>query len=592
VKAKRIFTCLLVIVLTLGMTSMAVAAPYQNYTVTESGYYPEPQAYVPTAVYNSLSIGLEQLDGKLMNGPQDILRFKATGDILIADTGNNRIIVLDSTMKTVKQIISAFTYNDKEEAFNTPSGLFIAEEEKLLYVCDTNNARIVRFVYDEEQGFAIDTIFTDPDISQYLTEQTTDEETEATAAPDGTIPTEVPAVTEAPAPDATDETGATADPAATADPNATTAPAATTAPSNTTSEGGIKYAPTKLVVDDSMRMYVVSKDNYMGLIELSKDGTFSKFMGATRVKQTLSDIWKRILNAKQKSTQVKNLSTEYSNITLDKDGFIFGTISNITATDLAAHFNAKTEVSAPLRKLNASGLDVLQRQGFYPPSGDKGTYSDRSSFSYFVDVCVSDVGLYSVLDQTKGRVFTYSSTGDLLYVFGAIGEIGSSNVKTSKDDQVGFTEGTALQPVAIELFDDETIMVLDGKGAQITVYEPTEYGLLLRSAIYYHESRQYDKAVEAWNKVLGQSSNSSLAYTGIGRVKYMRAEYKEAVEYFKKGFNQTEYSKAFNKYRNEVLAKVIPYLMSVIVALIVILLIIGWQKKFRAFIKRGGKRDD
>lgn len=582
-KAKRFFSALLVIVLTLGITSMAVAAPYQNYTVTESGYYPEPQAYVPSAVYNTLTIGLEQLEGIPLNAPQDILLFKATGDVLISDTGNNRIVILDNSMKTVKQIISKFTYQDKAETFNAPNGLFIADEVQMLYVCDTDNARIVRFVYDAEQGFVIDTIFTDPNISQYLTEQPDETTTEATTAPDGSVPTEAPAETATPAPEET------ADPNVTANPDATTTPAPTTAP--TTSEGGIKYAPTKLVVDDSMRMYVVSKGNYMGLIELSKDGSFSKFMGATRVRQTLSDLWKRILNAAQKSTLTKTLSTEYSNVSMDKDGFIFGTISNITAADLSSHFSSGTEVSAPVRKLNASGLDVLLRQGFYPPAGDWGYYNDRSSFSYFVDICVSDVGLYSVLDQNKGRVFTYSSTGDLLYVFGAIGEIGSSNVKVSKDDQVGYTMGTALQPVAIELLDEDTVMVLDGKGAQITVYEPTDYGLLMRSAIYYHETRQYDKAMEAWNSILGQSSNSSLAYTGIGRIKYMNGEYKEATEYFKKGFNQTEYKKAFNKYRNEVLAKVIPYLMTAIIALTVILLILGWTKKFKAFVKRGGKRD-
>lgn len=597
-KLKRLLSCLLALILTLGITSSVIAVPYQNYTATESGYYPEPQAYVPTAVYSALTIGLDQLNGIALNNPQDLLRHKATGNMLIADTGNNRIIVLDHSFKVVKQIITTFTYEDKVQTFNNPQGLFISEVAQELYVCDTDNARIVRFAYGDK-GFVVDRIFNDPDISKFLTDQATPAP-DATATPDtGELPTAAPAATPTPAPaTATPATvttlapGATAVPTATAAVGATTVPNATSAPSGGTTAGSIKYAPIKLVVDDSMRMYVVSKGNYLGLIELTKDGDFSKFMGATRVAQSLTAVWKRILSASQKSSLAQNLSTEYSNVTMDKDGFIFGTISNITGSDIASHFSSKSQVGAPVRKLNASGFDVLLRQGFLPPAGDKGSSNVRDTYSFLVDVCVSDIGIYSVLDQTKGRVFTYDSTGDLLYVFGAIGEVGTSTVKTSKDDQVGFTQGTALSPVAIELLDDQTIAVLDSKGAQVTVYEPTEYGLLLRSAIQYHESRQYDKAVDAWNKVLQQSSNSSLAYTGIGRVFFINGQYKQAVEYFKKGFNQVEYGQAFNKYRNEVMAVVIPYLLSALIVFIVLLLIYSWQKKFRSFIKRGGKRDD
>ena len=136
----------------------------------------------------------------------------------------------------------------------------------------------------------------------------------------------------------------------------------------------------------------------------------------------------------------------------------------------------------------------------------------------------------------------------------------------------------------------------------MTTYVPTEYGTILREAVNSHEERRYSDAVEAWNKILGMSSNSSIAYRGVGKVKYMeaseeldsdkqRAGYLEAADYFMKGYSQQEYGKAFYKYRDKVLEDIMPYLLTVIIALVVITLIIGWVKKFRHFVKTGGKHE-
>lgn len=35
-----------------------------------------------------------------------------------------------------------------------------------------------------------------------------------------------------------------------------------------------------------------------------------------------------------------------------------------------------------------------------------------------MDVAVSDLGVYSVLDEGRGKVFTYDAEGNLLYIFG------------------------------------------------------------------------------------------------------------------------------------------------------------------------------
>ncbi len=609
-KMKKTASLLFTVIITFAVSITAFAVPYQNYTVTESGTYQEPQAYVPDKVVSSVNIGLENLDGTALLNPSDVVQFKYNEFVLISDTGNNRIVVLDKDLKTVKQIIKTWMNGTEEDSFNSPNGMFIYAQEDLLYVCDTNNKRVVRFAFDREQElFLFDRTFDDPDISQYLSDDnmlapdTSDTESpEATEVPEVT---EAPEVTEVPevtqAPDESENGGEAAETTSAPeeepeeDNNTTVTPGGSSA-------ADITYTPLKIVVDNSMRMFVVSKDCYQGLVELNKDGEFTKFYGATRTKQTLSSFLSRIFTAEAKSLMQQNLSTEYSNVTLDSEGFIYGTISQLNVEDLASHFQTGTEIGAALRKLNAAGSDVLQRQGIIPPSGDEGDGAERSTYSYIVDVTVSENGLTSILDSQKGRVFTYTSTGELLYVFGALGQRqNNTGTLTNREEQIGYTKGTNLSPVALELLaDDQTLLVLDSGGAQLTTYIPTEYGLILRTAVNSHEERRYEEAVEAWQKILGMSSNSVLAYNGIGKVYYMDAAeeldsqvqketYLKAAEYFKKGYSQEEYGKAFYKYRDKVLEEIMPYMMTGIIVLVVVILLWSWYKRLGRFIKTGGK---
>ena len=612
----------MVVAVSAMLTITCVAAPYQNYTYTESGIYPEPQAIVPDKVVNSNTIGIENLEGKALNSPQDLVQFDLNEFIIISDTGNNRIVVLDKDMRTVKQILSSWYNDGKEDPFYSPNGLFMYDnDEYYLYVCDTTNRRVVRFSFDtESQLFSFDRTFDDPDISKYFT-QTDGTTVVDTPAPTATLVPEdnsidgeaTPAAGEAEVGDNTGEGAGTVTDATPASEEGEATAAPETTPGGSSSSSGssssateVTYKPLKIVVDNAMRMFVVSKDCYQGLVELDSNGEFTKFFGATKTKQSLSALLSRMFTASAKKKLQQNLSTEYSNVTMDYEGFIYGTISQIKLADIMSHYSTNSEVGAALRKLNAAGSDVLQRQGLTPPSGDQGDKMNRSTYSYIVDVTVSQNGLSSILDSQKGRVFTYSSTGELLYVFGALGQRQNNTgteVSSSREDQVGFTKGTSLSPVAIELLkDDETLVILDSSGAQMTTYVPTEYGTILREAVNSHEERRYSDAVEAWNKILGMSSNSSIAYRGVGKVKYMeaseeldsdkqRAGYLEAADYFMKGYSQQEYGKAFYKYRDKVLEDIMPYLLTVIIALVVITLIIGWVKKFRHFVKTGGKHE-
>lgn len=612
-KFRKSASLVLAVILSLMFTVSAFAAPYQNYTITESGVYPDPQAYTPDQVINSITIGLDNLEGKAFSNPQDLTQFDGKGYILVSDTGNNRIVILDTDMRTVKQIITTFDNNGKDDTFNSPNGLFIHEATESLFVCDTENKRIVRFTYNEEtDSFGFNRTYDDPDLAKYFTEDMIIEDAENAVVETTPAPTLEPVVDE-------NTDGAEGENEAVTDEPVTDDGVISEdeveidnsgSQTSSSSQTNISYKPLKVVVDNAMRMFVVSRDCYQGLVELDDDGVFTKFFGATKTKQTLSSLLNRLFTATAKDKLQQNLSTEYSNVAIDEQGFIYGTISQLNLQDLAAHFDAASasEIGAALRKLNAAGADVLKRTGITPPSGDWGDGINRSSYSYICDVTVSENGLTSILDSQKGRVFTYTNTGELLYVFGALGQVATTVGETSlssRQEQVGFTEGTNLTPVAIELLtDDETIVILDSTGAQITTYKPTEYGLILREAVNSHEERRYEDAEKAWNKILGMSSNSALAYKGIGRVYYLwaaetevvnndtteqREKFLEAADYFMKGYSQDDYGKAYYKYRDLVLEKAMPYIMWAIIIITVVVLVTGWYKKFKRFVETGGR---
>ena len=73
--------------------------------------------------------------------PQDIC-YADDGNLYLADTGNNRIVVLNNDMTEVVNIIDGFDNNGVKDGFKSPCGVCISEKGQL-YVADSQNHRIV-----------------------------------------------------------------------------------------------------------------------------------------------------------------------------------------------------------------------------------------------------------------------------------------------------------------------------------------------------------------------------------------------------------------------------------------------------------------
>lgn len=145
---KRIAALLcstLVLGVSVGETARASSLPYDtyNYDYREDAVF-TPSAYVPDTSISGVGLGIGAF-----SSPQDMC-VAQDGKVYVADTGNNRIVVLDSEMKTVVRIIDEFSRDGQPDTFNTPYGVAVSGKNEL-YVADSENKRIV--VLDENGGF-------------------------------------------------------------------------------------------------------------------------------------------------------------------------------------------------------------------------------------------------------------------------------------------------------------------------------------------------------------------------------------------------------------------------------------------------------
>lgn len=313
--------------------------------------------------------------------------------------------------------------------------------------------------------------------------------------------------------------------------------------SNLFEEGSI-YKPVACVCDQYGRLFVVSSTTYQGVIVINTYGDFFGFIGATKVTvSALELLWRKIQTEEQRELSEQFVSTEYNNITIDSKNFIYVTTSAIDAEAQASAIESHdtSTTYAPVKKLNASGTDVMKRNGFYPPSGEV-TQKDLTvsedaitGASRVVDVEIGPENTWSIIDQKRSKVYTYNENGDLLFIFG---------------DKNGNQIGNIDTAVAIA-YQGSKILVLDKTNLNIVTFRRTEYADLLIKALQHDNEMLYSETINDWTEILKRNNNFDAAYVQIGKSLYREAEYEESMEYFKAAFETTNYSESYKEIRKD-----------------------------------------
>ncbi len=334
-------------------------------------------------------------------------------------------------------------------------------------------------------------------------------------------------------------------------------------------EGSV-YKPVALAVDTAGRIYVVSSTTTYGVISMQADGTFLGFLGAQKVTPSAFDIfWRNFQTKAQRQQSTQYVPTEFNNITINDDGFIYVTTSTIDASAQQNAIETKSTSAdyAPVKMLNPKGDDVMNRNGFFPPSGEVKVETELGGNeavkitgpSKIIDVALGDSGMWSIIDEKRSKVFTYDNDGNLLFVFG------------DKGSQLG-----NIQNIQSLVYKDGDILILDKSNDTITIYKRTEYGDTLVAALQNTQDRLYDKAAIYWEQILQKNSNFDMAYIGIGDSLYRQGDYDGAMEMYQMAHAVEDYSNSFKQIRKNWMEKWI-----LIVPIVVVLFFILVSKFFK-----------
>ncbi len=302
------------------------------------------------------------------------------------------------------------------------------------------------------------------------------------------------------------------------------------------------FVPAKIGADNAGRIYILSTGCFSGLLQFSPQGEFMGYYGSNKVTVTAPVLfqyyWKSIMTDEQRANMTSILPVEYSNLHCAPDGFVY-----------AATVGTETPVEQ-IKRLNPLGNNTYRARGGkqinfgdYELASVKSVAETVQLLPTFVDVVTTeDCEFIYAVDRSYGRVFERDRNGNLIAVFGSLGN----------------QEGTFKQPAAIALQGDRVLVLDTGKGS-ITVFEPTEYVSLVHEAVLKYNAGEYAASRDVWMEVLRRNTNATQAYAGVGRALLKENRYDEALTYFQLGDSREEYSQAYRIVRLNVIRDNAPW---------------------------------
>ena len=500
-KFGKILILVLTFVLIFSSVSVFAYESYETYTYSIDGIpLLSPMAYSADDSFNSYDIGLYEKTGKVLSEASD-LSADEDGNLYVTDTKNNRIVVLNKYYETTHILDTYVDEYGNTESFDAPKAVFVSGrdvtanidedpyQESRIYVCDTNNERIVVFTRD------------------FKYERTIEQ------------------------------------------------------PSTPLIKDG-EFRPVAVAVDKYGRIFVISESIYQGVVVLSSAGDFTGFIGAQKVSYSLLDqIWRTFQTEEQRKSSVKNVSVSYNNIAVDPDGFVFVTNNKIDKAKQYSALTSKAATYSPVKKLNSTGVEIMKRNGFFDPAGEVVDSFNQNKVSSITDVTLGPEGSWTILDNSRSRLFTYDAEGNLLFAFGDSGS------------QLGNAESVVA--VTYQVVDGVwRLCVLDNNsmdGYKITVYTPTDYCDSIIAALRNQNLHNYDASIDYWRDLLTANNNYDLAYIGIGKALFSQGDFQGAYEMLQKAYDTTYSSDAFKEMRDKIIEDWILLFVAIIIALVVLL---------------------
>ncbi|KAF4326090.1 hypothetical protein G195_000132 [Phytophthora kernoviae 00238/432] len=232
--------------------------------------------------------------------------------------------------------------------------------------------------------------------------------------------------------------------------------------------------PVDLYVASDDKVYIADKKQNR-VVVLDQDGSllreFMGYFGANKADQSMLNWLKKlVLNKDQLAKEKAALPKPITNVSLDKDGFIY------TST-------AGGEGKGAIRKLNAGGVDIFKNKTLVNGHGIVDVAIDGDAFLYNIDLDSMHINLYN-------------RDGEVMFEFGLV----------SKDTQ---QYGILGYPTGIGVDSHHAIWISDSGTNTVHKYVRTDLGRDILKALALYAEGKYEQSKPYWEAVYAQTIKNS-----------------------------------------------------------------------------------
>ena len=266
------------------------------------------------------------------------------------------------------------------------------------------------------------------------------------------------------------------------------------------------FVPMKIAVGAGENIYVIGDGSTSGVIQLNYDGSFLGYFGVNLSNkpfiQRVAD-WFVVTDAYAKTTPPSP-----TNIAINVQSLVY---TSTPFTDQA------------LKKLDIKGINIL-------------TTTNYNETKNIVDLSVNDEGyVFAIYDD--GLVAEYDPSGNLLFTFNVL----QANLEIL---------GLVSVPSGIEVDSDGYLFITDSLKNRVVVFEPTQFNLLVHSAINQYNIGGYAQSRLLFEEIERQNVNFALAHSALGKAYFQEGRIDEALEQYRLANDVGGYSETYWKIRD------------------------------------------
>lgn len=283
-------------------------------------------------------------------------------------------------------------------------------------------------------------------------------------------------------------------------------------PDSATFGANAQYMPTKVAVADSGILYIISQGSFDGVIQMDQSGEFLGYYGYNEVPMTAAEVLQNLIFTEEQKAQLFNkIPLAFYNLALDDKGLCYTITQNTDAS--------------PLKKHNIAGVDIL---------------NSALQAEDLADVCLGPDGQIFAVSES-GAIYELDAGGELLFVWGG---------------QAANSERRGLFTLASGIAADDacSLYVLDRERGVVHTFIPTQYALMMHTAIRQYEDGDYSASQQTLEAILRQSGNVQMVYEYQGKNQMQLGQYEQAMESYRRAGNSAGYSDAFWEVRIEAIS--------------------------------------